>query len=274
MTATEHSDALLEALRRNLHVLNELAVRYEVETDPGRADESPAITSPEDVHRLLGVEMGALCQEQVRVLLLDRRNRVVGQRVIYQGNAYSTVVRPAEVLRPAVVEGVPNLIVAHNHPSGDPSPSPQDISVTKELGQAAKLLGLELIEPHLNFPEVALVRKAVDPLVQLPPLAAGMLGGLHPPTQTIHGGSVPDGDQGDDDGRHRAKNREHGHAESRSRIGPRLTGGSHLPHRPGPSASMLARWGFQVEEPRAPGGASPYAATPRAALKLRRVVRI
>ena len=146
MTATEHSDALLEALRRNLHVLNELAVRYEVEIDPGRADGGPAITSPEDVHRLLGAEMGALCQEQVRVLLLDRRNRVVGQRVIYQGNAFSTVVRPAEVLRPAVVEGVPNLIVAHNHPSGDPSPSPQDISVTKELRQAAKLLGIELLD--------------------------------------------------------------------------------------------------------------------------------
>ena len=64
MTAGEHGDALLEALRRNLHVLSELAVRYEVETDPGRADEGPAITSPEDVHRLLGVEMGALCQEQ------------------------------------------------------------------------------------------------------------------------------------------------------------------------------------------------------------------
>ena len=146
MTATEHTEALLEALRRNLHVLNELAVRYEVETDPGRADAAPAITCPEDVHRLLGAEMGALCQEQVRVLLLDRRNRVTGQRVIYQGNAFSSVVRPAEVLRPAVVEGVPHLIVAHNHPSGDPSPSPQDVNVTKELAEAAKLLGLTLLD--------------------------------------------------------------------------------------------------------------------------------
>ncbi|MCY4393130.1 MAG: hypothetical protein OXE43_13940 [Chloroflexi bacterium] len=146
MSATTHTDALLEALRRNLHVLNELAVRYEVETDPGRAEGGPSITGPEDVHRLLGAEMGALCQEQVRVLLLDRRNRVVGQRVIYQGNAFSSVVRPAEVLRPAVLEGVPHLIVAHNHPSADPSPSPQDVKVTKELAEAAKLLGLELLD--------------------------------------------------------------------------------------------------------------------------------
>lgn len=146
MTAAAHTEALLEALRRNLHVLGELAVRYEVETDPGRADGGPSITGPEDVQKLLGEEMGALCQEQVRVLLLDRRNRVVGQRVIYQGNAFSSVVRPAEVLRPAVLEGVPHLIVAHNHPSADPSPSPQDVKVTRELKEAAELLGLTLLD--------------------------------------------------------------------------------------------------------------------------------
>ena len=146
MTATPETEVLLEALRRNLHVLNELAVRYEVETDPARADGGPSITSPGDVQRLLGEEMGALCQEQVRVLLLDRRNRVTGQRVIYQGNAFSSVVRPAEVLRPAVVEGVPHLIVAHNHPSADPSPSPQDLTVTSELAEAADLLGLTLLD--------------------------------------------------------------------------------------------------------------------------------
>ena len=115
-----HADALLEALRRNLHVLGELAVRYEVETLPERDPDAPALCSPEAVQRLLGPEMGALAQEQVRVLLLDRRNRVVGQRVIYQGNAYSSVVRPAEVLRPAVVAAVPHIIVAHNHPSRAP----------------------------------------------------------------------------------------------------------------------------------------------------------
>ena len=145
MTA-EHTDALLEALRTNLHVLGELAVRYEVETDPGRAADAPAMTSPEAVRRLLGPEMGTLAQEQVRVLLLDRRNRVVSQRVIYQGNCFSSVVRPAEVLRPAVVVAAPNIIVAHNHPSGDASPSPQDVCVTKELAKAAELLGITLLD--------------------------------------------------------------------------------------------------------------------------------
>ncbi len=64
--------------------------------------------------------MAALAQEQPRVLLLDRRNRVVVQRVIHLGNCYSAVVRLADVLRPAVVEAVPNLIVVRNHPSGAP----------------------------------------------------------------------------------------------------------------------------------------------------------
>ena len=145
MTA-KHEDALLDALRQNLHVLGELAVRYEVETLPEREPDAPALCSPQDVQRLLGPEMGALAQEQVRVLLLDRRNRVVGQRVVYQGNAFSSVVRPAEVLRPAVVAAVPHIIVAHNHPSSDPTPSPQDIAVTKELAEAAALLGVELLD--------------------------------------------------------------------------------------------------------------------------------
>ena len=144
--SAEHTDALLDALRQNLHVLGELAVRYEVETKPERNGDAPAIGSPQDVQRLLGPEMGALAQEQVRVLLLDRKNRVVAQRVLYVGNCYESIVRPAEVLRPAVVAAVPHIIVAHNHPSQDPSPNPQDIKVTKELAQAAELLGVTLLD--------------------------------------------------------------------------------------------------------------------------------
>ena len=140
-------ETLLTALpRRNLDLLGELAVRYGVETQPERPDDPPAITSSEDVRRLLQPEMAALAQEQVRVLLLDRRNRVAGQRVVYQGNTFSTVVRPAEVLRPAVIEAVPHVLVVHNHPSGDATPSPDDVAVTRELAKAAKLLGIELID--------------------------------------------------------------------------------------------------------------------------------
>ena len=140
--------ALLEALRSNLNLLGEIAMRYEVETQPERptGDDLPSINCPEDVRRLLGPEMAPLAQEQLRVLLLNTRNQVVGQRVVYQGNISSAIVRPAEVLRPAVIEAVPSIIVSHNHPSGDPTPSPEDAAITRELAQAGKLLGIELLD--------------------------------------------------------------------------------------------------------------------------------
>ena len=111
---------LLNALRINLSLLGEIAMRYEVETKPERPDDPPSIVTPKDIHKLLGPEMSGLAQEQLRVLLLDIKNNVVGQRVIYQGTVNSAEVRPAEVLRPAVVEAVPSIVVSHNHPSGAP----------------------------------------------------------------------------------------------------------------------------------------------------------
>ena len=137
---------LLNALRINLSLLGEIAMRYDVETQPERPDDPPSIITPKDVHTLLGPEMSGLAQEQLRVLLLDTKNKVVGQRVVYQGNISSAIVRPAEVLRPAVVEAVPSIIVSHNHPSGDPAPSPEDAACTREMSQAAKLLGIDLLD--------------------------------------------------------------------------------------------------------------------------------
>ena len=115
--------AVLEALRSNLSLLGELAIRYEVATKTEGPEDPPSISCPQDVLRLLGPEMSALAQEQLRVLLLDRRNRVLGQRVVYQGNVFSSVVRPAEVFRPAVVESLPAIIIAHNHPAAIPTPA-------------------------------------------------------------------------------------------------------------------------------------------------------
>ena len=137
---------LLNALRINLSLLGEIAMRYEVETQPERPDDPPSITTPGDVHKLLAPEMSGLAQEQLRVLLVNTKKVVVGQRVVYQGNISSAIVRPAEVLRPAVVEAVPSIIVSHNHPSKDPTPSPEDLACTRELSQAAKLLGVELLD--------------------------------------------------------------------------------------------------------------------------------
>ena len=149
MTAitAQQADTLLDALRNNLHLLGELAMRYAVETQPERSgDDLPSIGCPQDVYSLLGPEMAPLAQEQLRVLLLNIKNEVVGQRVVYQGNVNSSMVRAAEVLRPAVMEAVPSIIVCHNHPSNDPTPSPEDRAITRELAQAGKLMGIELLD--------------------------------------------------------------------------------------------------------------------------------
>ena len=139
--------APLDALRSNLHLLGEIAMRYEVDTQPERPTEDlPAINTPHDVYDLLGLEMSTLAQEQLRVLLLNTRSQVVGQRVVYQGNVSSAIVRAAEVLRPAVLEAVPSIIVSHNHPSGAADPSPEDVAVTKDLVKAAKLLDIDLLD--------------------------------------------------------------------------------------------------------------------------------
>ena len=144
--ATLEGQAVLEALRSNLDLLGELAARYQVAFQPERPADMPTINCPQDVHNLLGAEMGVLAQEQLRVLLLDTRNHVLGQRVIYQGNVNSSMIRPAEVFRPAVIESAPSIIISHNHPSSDPTPSPEDVSITRELVQAGKLLGIDLLD--------------------------------------------------------------------------------------------------------------------------------
>ena len=109
-------------------------------------EERVAISSPQDVANLLMGEMATLDQEHLKVLLLNTKNEVLGIQEIYVGNVNTSVVRPAEVIRPAIRANAPSIIVVHNHPSGDPTPSPEDVSITKELVAAGKLMGVELLD--------------------------------------------------------------------------------------------------------------------------------
>ena len=111
-------------------------------------EERAQISCPQDAASLLIAELSPLVQENLVVLLLNTRNQVVARRTIYIGTVNSSAVRPAEVLRPAIRENAPSIIVAHNHPSGDPTPSPEDISVTRDLATAGKLMDIELLD-HL-----------------------------------------------------------------------------------------------------------------------------
>jgi DNA repair protein RadC len=112
------------------------------------AEERPAINSPADAAALVQYDMSLLEKEHLRVLLLDRRNRVLDMEEIYQGSVSSSQVRVGEVLRPAIKQLASAIIVVHNHPSGDPTPSPDDVAVTRAIVQGGKLLDVDVLD-HL-----------------------------------------------------------------------------------------------------------------------------
>ncbi len=109
-------------------------------------DARAKINSPRDVYNLLGADMRYREQEHLRVLLISTKSEVVGDHSIYKGTVNSASVRVAEVLKPAVLENAPSIIVVHNHPSGDPTPSGPDIMITRQIKQAAELLDIELLD--------------------------------------------------------------------------------------------------------------------------------
>jgi DNA repair protein RadC len=106
------------------------------------------IRSADDAASLVRTEMMYLDSEQFRVLVLNTKNHVIANLCLYQGTVNSSLLRAAEIFRPAIARKASNIIVCHNHPSGDPTPSPEDISVTKQLVEAGQLLEIELLD-HL-----------------------------------------------------------------------------------------------------------------------------
>jgi len=110
--------------------------------------ERPTITSPADAANLLMYEMRALDQEVVKVLLLDTRNRLIKIEDVYRGSLNTSMIRVGELFREAVKQNAASIIVAHNHPSGDPSPSPDDVAVTRLMVEAGRLLDIP-VHDHL-----------------------------------------------------------------------------------------------------------------------------
>jgi DNA repair protein RadC len=110
--------------------------------------ERPTIQCPEDAAALVGYEMGALEQEHLRVILLDTRNNVIKIVEIYKGSLNASSVRIGEIFRDAIRMNAASIILIHNHPSGDPTPSPEDVSVTKAIITAGELMGIEVLD-HL-----------------------------------------------------------------------------------------------------------------------------
>lgn len=109
-------------------------------------EERPKVTSPADAANLLMSEMAFLEQEHLRLLLLDTRNQVLSVPTVYVGSLNTSVVRVGELFRFALKQNAAAMIVAHNHPSGDPSPSPEDVRVTRQIHKAGQLLDIDVLD--------------------------------------------------------------------------------------------------------------------------------
>ena len=108
--------------------------------------EQPAITRPEDVYALLHHQLRDEKQEHVVVLLLNTKNRVIRQSTVTKGTLDSSLLHPREVFREAIRHSASSIILAHNHPSGDPTPSNEDVQLTKRIYQAGQLVGIDLLD--------------------------------------------------------------------------------------------------------------------------------
>lgn len=106
------------------------------------------IRAPADLAERMVPAMGHLEQEELRCVLLNTKNTVTGMVTVYAGNLAGSSVRVGEVFREAVRRQSAAIVVVHNHPSGDPSPSAEDLRITRELAEAGRLLDIELLD-HL-----------------------------------------------------------------------------------------------------------------------------
>ncbi len=111
-----------------------------------QTQERLAVKCPEDIANLLQAEMSLLEQEELRLVLLDSKNQVLTVTHLYKGSVNTSLVRISELFRDAVRENCPALIAVHNHPSGDPTPSQEDIRITEQMIEAGKMLDIEVLD--------------------------------------------------------------------------------------------------------------------------------
>jgi DNA repair protein RadC len=154
--------------RRSHRYLRHVSYTIVREDDPAVRDriDSPEVAAA--VARRLTPDDG---REHFLVLFLDSQNRLTGHHHVSVGSLSASIVHPREVLGPAIREGVAHLVIAHNHPSGEPAPSKEDIHLTRQLAEGARLLGLRLHD-HI------IVGSGTEAYVSL--AARGLLGGAPP----------------------------------------------------------------------------------------------
>lgn len=113
-----------------------------------RPNERYVVRSPQDGADYIMEEMRSLNQEHFVVLFLNTKNQVLHRQTIFIGSLNASIVHPREIFREAVRRSAASIICAHNHPSGDPTPSQEDLHVTKRLVESGKMMGIEVLD-HL-----------------------------------------------------------------------------------------------------------------------------
>ena len=111
-----------------------------------KPEEQVTISNPAQAADLVKYDMQALDHEQLRVILMDTRNQVLEVSEVYRGSVNTAQVRAADVFKAAVRKNATALIVVHNHPSGDPTPSPDDVAVTRELIKAGEMIDVKVLD--------------------------------------------------------------------------------------------------------------------------------
>ncbi len=120
--------------------------------------ETTKLETPEKVQAYLGDVMETYPhQETFWVIFLTTRHHPIGRHLVSLGTATSTLASPSEIFRAAILSGATRIVVAHNHPSGDPTPSTADLTVTRQLRDASRIIGIELLD------HVILGRRELDP---------------------------------------------------------------------------------------------------------------
>jgi len=121
----------------------ELSKRLE---SSGDESQKPAIKSPEDVASIVRSQLKGKKKEHFLVLCLDTRNKLINYKPVSMGSLDTSVVHPREVFKEAISSNAASVIFVHNHPSGDPEPSKEDIELTKRLAKAGEIMGIEVLD--------------------------------------------------------------------------------------------------------------------------------
>jgi len=142
-TGTKYKQIRFEKKLRQIRELHE-----ELNRILQKPEERPGIHSPKDAYDYLFPFMTNAPREELWIVILDTRNRIKELVKLYSGTVNQSNVRIAEVFRHAIIETSPAIIIAHNHPSGDPTPSPEDVALTRAIVEAGRLLDIEVLD-HL-----------------------------------------------------------------------------------------------------------------------------